>query len=42
MSLEFVANGIRRANRNVGASVVSTDEVAVKKDEYMKSLQGLK
>jgi hypothetical protein len=42
MNLGLAANGRKRANRDVGASVVSTDEVAVKKDEYMKSLQGLK
>jgi hypothetical protein len=42
MSLKVTANEMKRASRDIGASVVPTDEVAVRKDEYMKSLQGLK
>jgi hypothetical protein len=42
MSSKVAANEMRRASRDIGAPDVPTDEVAVRKDKYMKSLQGLK
>jgi hypothetical protein len=42
MKLRVAANETKRASRDIGAPVVPTDEVAVRKDAYMKSLQGLK
>jgi hypothetical protein len=41
MNFGSVANECKRANRDIGASVSPTGEVAATKDKYMKSVQGL-